>query len=55
MSKGEASCAVGLGSDGTGGGNAFLGKILAIAPSEARINLQRRSRGPGEGHLGKIG
>src|SRR5262245_36031446 len=28
MSKGEASCAVGRGSDGTGGGNIFWGKPL---------------------------
>jgi hypothetical protein len=55
MSKGDVSCAMGLGSDGTGGGNAFWGKILAMALSGVRINPQRFSVGPGEGHLGKIG
>jgi hypothetical protein len=29
--------------------------IRAIAPSGFRLNIQSRSRGPGEGNLGKIG
>jgi hypothetical protein len=33
----------------------FLGKILAMAPSGFRIKRWCGSRGPGEGHLGKIG
>jgi hypothetical protein len=49
------SCTVGRGSDGTRGGNAFLGIIVAIALSEIRISGWRRSRGPGEGLLEKIG
>jgi hypothetical protein len=32
-----------------------MGKILAIALSGIRINPWRRKRGPGPGHLGKIG
>jgi hypothetical protein len=33
----------------------FMGEILAIALSGVRINHRRRKRGPGQGHLGKIG
>jgi hypothetical protein len=55
MSKGEASCTVARGSDGTGGGGVFLGIKLAMAPWGFRIKRWCTSRGPVEGHLGKIG
>src|SRR6516162_8946267 len=53
MSKGEASCTVARGSDGTGGGGVFLGKKLAMAPSGFRIKRWCTSRGPGKGPSGK--
>lgn len=37
-SKGEASCAMGLGCDGAGDCNALWGNIVAITPSGVRIN-----------------
>jgi hypothetical protein len=55
MSKGETSCAVGRDSDGTGGCNAFWGKILATVPSEFKINRWRRNRDSEEDYLGEIG
>jgi hypothetical protein len=37
------------------GGSVFWGKKLAMAPPGFRIKRWCRSRGPGQGHLGKIG
>jgi len=54
MNKGEVSCAVGPGSDGTGAATLDWAKIVALSPTGVRIYRWNCSGGPEKGHLGKI-
>jgi hypothetical protein len=55
MSKGEASCAVGPGRDGAGGGNALFGKPLQPLLCVVKSVIGVEAEASGRVHLGKIG
>src|SRR5262245_36989242 len=50
-----ASCALGSGRDGANPGSISWGESLLWHLRGAKLSGWRRIRGPGEGHLGKIG